>query len=523
MCDFKSLKESILDVPQKNYCEEIFTKDNKLKKEVINQILDTIENWKKQINFDFEIKKILAKGSLLSKRYTETSDLDISIVVDMTEDQINSIIDIVPKGLNIEGSSHPLDFYVIKEGEEPSEKNADNIYDVKNDKWLKRTEEYDNPIPLDYTIQVCNFFINGCDVALRNFNDDKILYQYYEDLNPETHEIEEDELQKVLEDKRRDLTADLDALRVALHMISSFRHESYEETSTPFNISLEVVSNNPHTTLNENFVKLLEKFGVREALRSAVKECKEILKKDSECLEEEVLDRFRRGRNLRNFYDFKSKKTSKSIFSKPFDNEKTFKESLNLKEDEVNSSAAFCFGRNNPPTIGHLLLWEETAKAPTKDHFIYTSHTQDKKKNPLDYDTKTSIIEKCIEDYHLNIQFINTEARTYIDVLVDLYKKGYKNIVVVAGKDRLEELLFLARKYNDVPNKEGIAYHFDSIEGHEAGDRDPDSEGVNGISGTKMRDFIREGNFEEFQKYFPLKKENIAKQVFDKAASYLGC
>lgn len=522
MCDFKTLKESILDIPQKEYCEDVFTADEKFKKEVIDQILNTINNWKSQINFPFEIKKILAKGSLLSKRYTEISDLDVSIVVDMTEDQINSILDIIPKGLNIEGTQHPLDFYIIKEGEEPSEDNMDNIYDVKNNKWIKRTKDYDNPIPLEYTIQICNFFINGCDVALRNFNDDKILYQYYKSLNPETHEIAEDELQKVLEDKRRDLAADLDALRVALHMISSFRHEAYDKNSSSFKISFEINSLNPHTTLNENFVKLLEKFGVREELRKAVEECERILElKDSSLKEASLKEEVSSG----NFSRCVPKKINKNYDIENLSCELSYGENNDkkesLKENKKDSMAAFCFGRYNIPTTGHLRLWETLSKTPADKRFIYTSHTQDKKKNPLDYITKASLVESCIEENNLNVEFVNSEARTFIDVIVDIYKKGFSKIKILAGSDRVEELTSLAKRYNDVPNKEGEFYHFDSVIGVSAGERDPDSEGVEGISGTKMREFVREDDFESFLKYFPLKDKFVAKGIFDQAKSIL--
>lgn len=503
--DLMDLKESILDIPRKDYCGNILNDNGKMKDEVLSQIKDTINLWKEQINFDFKIKGIEAKGSLLSKRYNNTSDLDVSILTNMTEDQVNEVYSILPKGENIKGTEHPIDFYLLGENDKVEEKNLDNIYDVMNNKWIKRTEEYENEIPTDYLIQVCNFYINGCVIALNNYKNDKTLLEYYKSLDPESHDISKEEKVSIIEDKKRDLKADLDSLRIALHMITSFRTEAYEEA--PFNINIEIKSDNPHNSINEQLAKILEKFGIREELRDAVDECGKIFK--GEISLEEACDSSA----------FIGHVPDKLIDPKKLSPETTI-DSLKLKESE-NKTAAFCFGRNNPPTTGHLLLWEEVSKANADAHLIYTSHSQDKKKNPLDYETKVSIIEKCIEDYHLNAEFINTEARTYIDVLVDLFHKGYPNIIVVAGKDRLEELLALARKYNDISNKEGSAYHFDSIEGHEAGDRDPDSEGVNGISGTKMRQFIKEGNFEEFKKFFPIKDEEIAQQIFDKAYAYL--
>lgn len=500
--DLMDLRESILDMPRKEYCKDILTKDGKLKPVVLEQIKSTIEKWKNQLDVDFEIKAVEAKGSLLSKRYNDTSDLDVTIFTDLSEDQVGEIVDIIPKGENIKGTDHPLDFYVLGNGETIDEDNLDNIYDVLKDEWIKRTRDYENEIPTDYLIQVCNFYINGCVIALNNYRNDKTLLEYYQSLNSATYEISEDELKSIIEEKKRSLKADFDALKMALHMITAFRLEAYEDES--FSIGIEIKSNNPHNSINEQLAKILEKFGIREELRSAVDECKKLLEDENAELEEAVESGAFAGMVPENVIKIKDPETI-----------------LNLKESS-GKSAAFCFGRNNPMTTGHLLLWEEVSKAPADYHFIYTSHTQDKKKNPLDYDTKANIIEQCIRDYNLNAEFVKTEARTYIDVLVELFHKGFNNLVVVAGKDRLEDLVTLAQKYNDVPNKEGNAYHFDSITGHEAGDRDPDSDGVNGISGTKMRQFIKDGDFDSFYEFFPVKKEEVAKEVFEKAKAVLG-
>ena len=500
--DLMDLRESILDIPRKDYCKDVLTKDDKLKPAVLEQIKSTVDKWKKQLDLDFEITAVEAKGSLLSKRYNDTSDLDVSIFTDLPKDKINEILDIIPKGENIKGTEHPLDFYVLGEGETVDEDNLDNIYDILKDEWIKRTRDYDNEIPTDYLIQVCNFYINGCVIALNNYKNDKTLLEYYQSLSSQTHEISDDELNSIVEEKKRSLKADFDALKMALHMITAFRLEAYEDE--PFSISVEIKSNNPHNSINEQLAKILEKFGIRDELRDAVDECKKLLnEEEDEPLVEAVESSAFVGMIPENPIKVEDPETI-----------------LNLKES-TGKSAAFCFGRNNPMTTGHLLLWEEVSKVPADYHFIYTSHTQDKKKNPLDYDTKANIIERCIKDYNLNAEFVRTEARTYIDVLVDLFQKGFNNIIVVAGNDRLEDLVTLAQKYNDVPNKEGNAYHFDSITGHEAGDRDPDSDGVNGISGTKMRQFIKDGDFNSFCEFFPVKDENVAKEVFEKAKATL--
>lgn len=279
-----SIKESIIDIPHKEYCEDILTSDEKLQPAVKAQIISTIKKWKSQLDVDFKIKKIIAKGSLFTKRYTDTSDLDVAIYTDMTKEELNEVYDIIPKGQNIEGTNHPIDFYILTDGEETPEKNYDNAYDVKNDKWIKRTGEYSNELPLEYVMQTCNFFINGCVIALNNYENDKILYEYYKKVTSEKYEISDKELQTILEDKRKDLLADLDGLKVANHMIGSFRREAYAEEPDIFSISIEILSDNAHNSINEQLSKIISKFGILERLRSAIKECKDLLEIEDEDL-----------------------------------------------------------------------------------------------------------------------------------------------------------------------------------------------------------------------------------------------
>lgn len=504
----RKLEESILDIPNREYSKDLFNSKNEVKQKVRDQILDTVKTWQEQINFPFNIKKIYVKGSLLSKRYNNTTDLDVTIVTDMSKDQLDEIFDIIPKGQNIEGTDHPLDFYVLTLDEETPLRNLDNVYDIKNNKWIKQTEEYDNEIPLDYIIQVCNFFINGAQIALSNYENDRILYEYYQSLNSKSYDMGDEELKEALEDKERDLRADLDALKIAVHMISSFRHEAYDEQEpTPFKLSIEVSSDNPHLTANEQFTKVLEKFGIREALRDAIRACKDLLKEEEDSLQEEVSSGA-----------FSAQAPENVIrIIEPADFEKDI-----LQESEKERKAAYCFGRYNPPTIGHLRLWEVLNNVDADRAYVYASHTQDTKKNPLHYSTKSAYIKAILEENSLkNTSFVNSEAKTFLEAAVELYEQGYESLVIVAGSDRLQDLLSLLKKYNNVPNREGKTYNFSNIIGVSAGERDPDSDGIEGVSGTKMRRFVKEDSFEEFLKNSPIRDPLIVQDIFSEVKKAL--
>lgn len=192
------------------------------------------------------------------------------------------------------------------------------------------------------------------------------------------------------------------------------------------------------------------------------------------------------------------------------DKEEPMKEALEKKK-----TCVFTFGRYQPPTKGHLKVWEKVADTEGDAHYIYTSHTKDKKRNPLDYNTKIGLIKSALKEHNINAEVIDSEAKTIIDVVVDIASKGYNNLIFVGGSDRLDDMVSLIRKYNDKPNAEGNSYHFDSIEGVSAGERDPDSDNVEGISGTKLRQMAIDEDFEGFKNNLAFSDESTIKEVME--------
>lgn len=157
----------------------------------------------------------------------------------------------------------------------------------------------------------------------------------------------------------------------------------------------------------------------------------------------------------------------------------------------------FTFGRFQPPTTGHGLLVaavKHIADKQDADHIIYASKTQDKKSNPLPVDRKVYYLKRMFPG--ANFTAASADVPTFIQAVKQLNKK-YKNIVMVAGSDRVAEYQKLLNKYN------GKDFHYDSIEVVSAGERDPDAEGASGMSGTKMREAAKKGDFNLFKKGLP--------------------
>ena len=162
-------------------------------------------------------------------------------------------------------------------------------------------------------------------------------------------------------------------------------------------------------------------------------------------------------------------------------------------------SISITFGRFNPPTTGHEKLLDKVAreaKASGGEYRVYPSRSEDPKKNPLDAGTKVKYMRKAYPD-HANSIIDNDDMRTIFDVLASLDNDGYSSVNIVVGGDRVSEFNSLATKYN------GDLYNFDDIRVTSAGDRDPDGEGVEGMSASKMRKAAADGDLESFKKGVP--------------------
>ena len=91
---------------------------------------------------------------------------------------------------------------------------------------------------------------------------------------------------------------------------------------------------------------------------------------------------------------------------------------------------------------------------------------------------------------------------------------GYTHITYVAGSDRVKQFNELLNKYN------GSEYQFDNINTVNAGTRDPDSDGVEGVSGSRVRDMASRGDEINFLRTIPGDKK-LAKMLYNKLRSKL--
>ena len=179
--------------------------------------------------------------------------------------------------------------------------------------------------------------------------------------------------------------------------------------------------------------------------------------------------------------------------------------------EKTKGTLTIAFGRFNPPTTGHEKLLDTVASSSDdNDYMIIPSRTQDKKKNPLDADTKVSVMQKMFPKHKDKI-VNDANNKTIFDVLKKAHTDGYANVRILGGADRVKEFEKLTNNYN------GKLYQFDNLEIKSAGDRDPDSDDVTGMSASKQRKAAAEGDIKTFMKGVPKSlNQKDAEELFKK-------
>jgi len=183
-----------------------------------------------------------------------------------------------------------------------------------------------------------------------------------------------------------------------------------------------------------------------------------------------------------------------------------------VPRNEGGGSIVITFGRFNPPHIGHLKLMDRVSDEAYKDgsdYMIYPSHSQDAKKNPFDLSTKHNVMSTMFPHHASNIAGDPGSGKNIFDVLKDLHGKGYDNVKVVVGDDRVKEFSNITSKYN------GKTYNFGKLDVISAGARDEKSEDVEGMSASKMRKAASENDYDSFKKGLPKDlKSKEAKSIY---------
>lgn len=162
-----------------------------------------------------------------------------------------------------------------------------------------------------------------------------------------------------------------------------------------------------------------------------------------------------------------------------------------------------------------------STKAGKNAYKVFLSQSQDSKKNPLTYEQKIKHVRKMFPKHGRNV-ILNKKLRSVFEVAVSLYNQGFNKVTMVVGADRITEFETLLNKYNGTQGRHGF-YNFEKISVVSAGDRDPDSEGVEGMSASKQRENASKNDFTTFSQGVPSTMSNKdAKRLFNDVRSGMG-
>ena len=154
----------------------------------------------------------------------------------------------------------------------------------------------------------------------------------------------------------------------------------------------------------------------------------------------------------------------------------------------------FSYGRMNPPTAGHSKVVDKVkshADSIGANHAVIVSHSQNNKTDPLHHEHKKEYLRHIHPE--VNFEHSTKEHPHFLAQLKKFHQEGHTHATMVVGSDRVKQFKALANKYN------GKEYNYKKIHILSAGQRDPDAEGVAGISGTKMRAHASGNDYKSFK------------------------
>jgi len=457
----------------------------------------------------YPIKKYSLVGSSITKHYRDDADLDINVLFDVApadREAVRIKLSHQLRGINgklIPGTKHPINYYIITDPnvKETNDKMADGVFDIKNNTWFRKPKEFKfdaNRYAADFEKKV-----KEIDVVEGELKRDIIDYKELSELNPD----DVLNLQEIINDKISQIEDDIKQLVSIGNTVLKDRQDAFATDMTPE----EIKTFGKKNLLPKNVIyKMLEKYHylkLYHQLKDILDDGKitdaEIRSIKTEDKEDDTVMMYKlTGRAM--------KAMPGSIIQKEIIKQlnvyrkKLGMEPITMHGDKpitegVNKSFTFTFGRFNPPTIGHEKLLQKVASLGS-EYKIFLSRSQDAVKNPLSPSDKLKWMTTIFKPYASHILIMPTNM--VLELAAKIYSMGYTNVTMIVGSDRVREFDSILNRYNGERNRHGF-YNFEKINVVSAGERDPDEEGVTGMSASKLRNYASRGDLKNFKRGIP--------------------
>lgn len=172
-----------------------------------------------------------------------------------------------------------------------------------------------------------------------------------------------------------------------------------------------------------------------------------------------------------------------------------------MEAQEPAPKVVFTFIRANPPTLGHQLVVDQVARhARGGDYWVFFSQSQDAKKNPLSWHDKVQFASKLMPRHksHFARGAEFAHVKTPLLAMDWLYNQGYRDITMVVGSDRVDSMNDILNGWNSEAIRSKYGRDPVQVRVISAGERDPDAEGVTGISASMVRELAAQGDKKAF-------------------------
>lgn len=261
---FKSINESVLDPIHNELSKDLWTPNKKLKRKPRQYILDQLEQWL-SLYTDQEPERIMLAGSMTGYQYTEYSDIDVNVIIDLPDNKIKELAKFLPNGNDLPGTEHPVNYYITNKFQLEQ---AGSIYDIEKDEWMKPPTKKKTNIHYKAIFEITLSWMRKIDLDVHELERDVQEYRLFEHYLDQIEEIEVDidEIEEYLRTKESEIKADIDVINITYHMIKRFRQEPFKDRDykTKYLTSTEDIDAN--YTINNLVYKTLERFNYLDKL-----------------------------------------------------------------------------------------------------------------------------------------------------------------------------------------------------------------------------------------------------------------
>jgi predicted nucleotidyltransferase len=251
----KMMNESVIDIARDDLDPTVFTfKDGDIpiiKPSIRSQVIN-------DVSMIHEITPVLdyyVVGSILTKRYSKVSDIDVNVVVDPVTSPmvVEAVVKLIKRlnGTLAVGTTHPINYYIYRDENAFDTDNTPAIYDIANERWIKEPEE--DSFSVRAFMKKFEVNIKDVDLSTAELRRDLLDFK-------ELDELSDDEVKDIsylVKNKVAEIEESVENLISIYKDYKNIRRKAYKEPMTPKQIRAFGGKYN----LPENIqYKLLEKY-----------------------------------------------------------------------------------------------------------------------------------------------------------------------------------------------------------------------------------------------------------------------